>query len=128
MAPHLPLVPHLPGLTPDTSPQIVRGAQTPKGPPVINAVVLLNTSIEDIPDVAETLADIDGVSEVYSVAGRYDLVAMVRVKEPEDVARVVTEQIAKVSGIQSTETLIAFRAYSRHDLEAAFSLGYQARE
>lgn len=94
-----------------------------EGSPVINAVVLVNTSIDNIPEVAETLADFDGVSEVYSVAGRYDLVVVVAVTEHEDVARVVTDGIAKVAGIESTETLIAFRAYSRHDLEAGFSLG-----
>ncbi len=73
--------------------------------------------------MAETLANIAGISEVYSVAGRYDLVAILRVRDTEDLARLVTSEVGKVAGIVETETLFAFRAYSRHDLEAAFSLG-----
>ena len=76
-------------------------------------------------EVAETLAAIPGVSEVYSVGGRYDLVALLRVKVNEDLADLVTHQISTVEGILQTETLIAFRAYSRHDLEAMFSLGME---
>lgn len=91
---------------------------------MINAVVLIDTSIDNIPEVAQAVADLDGVSEVYSVAGRHDLVAVVRVIEHEDIARVVADGIAKVAGVASTETLIAFRAYSKRDLEQAFSLGY----
>jgi len=68
---------------------------------------------------------VEGVSEVYSVAGRYDLAAIVRVKDNDDLANVVTERIRKVAGITSSETLIAFRVYSRHDLERMFSIGMQ---
>lgn len=93
---------------------------------MINAVVLINTSIDNIPEVAETVAGVDGVSEVYSVAGRYDLVVVVRVKRHEEIAEVVTENIAKVDGIQATETLIAFRTYSQELLDSAFSLGYES--
>lgn len=90
---------------------------------MVTAVVLLKVAREKIVEVAETLAGIDGVTEVYSVAGRFDLVAMLRVRQAEDMAHLVTSEIVKVQGIRETETLMAFRAYSRHDLEAAFSLG-----
>lgn len=90
---------------------------------MVTAVVLLKVAREKIVEVAETLAGIDGVTEVYSVAGRFDLVAMLRVRQAEDMASLVTGEIMKVQGIHETETLMAFRAYSRHDLEAAFSLG-----
>lgn len=93
---------------------------------MINAVVLINTSIDNIPEVAETVAGMDGVSEVYSVSGRYDLVAIVRVKEHERIAEVVTGHIAKVDGVESTETLIAFRTYSDELLDSGFSLGYRS--
>ena len=90
---------------------------------MITAIVFLRTDVERVNEVAAALADIDGVSEVYSVTGDLDLVAMVRVHGLEDVSRVVTDQVAKVDGIRGTETHIAFRTHSRHDLEAAFSLG-----
>ena len=90
---------------------------------MITAVVLIDAVHDRIPEVAEALADIDGVSEVYSVAGRFDLVAMVRVAGHERLADVIAGAVDRVPGVERTETLIAFRAYSRHDLEAAFSLG-----
>jgi len=90
---------------------------------MITAVVLIDAVHDRIPEVAEALADIDGVSEVYSVAGRFDLVAMVRVTGHERLADVIAGTVDRVPGVERTETLIAFRAYSRHDLEAAFSLG-----
>ena len=90
---------------------------------MITAVVLIKTEREKIVAVAETLSDIAGVSEVYSVAGRYDLVAMLRVRKPEEMARLVTSEIGKVAGIVETETLVAFRAYSRHDLGGGVLVG-----
>ena len=92
---------------------------------MVSAIVLLTVERDRINSVADAIADIDGVSEVYSVAGRYDLVAIVRVKANEDLAKVVTEHIRKVGGITSSETLIAFRVYSRHDLERMFSIGME---
>ena len=74
---------------------------------------------------SDAIADIDGVSEVYSIAGRYDLAAIIRVKTNDDMAKVVTERIRKVGGITSSETLISFRVYSRHDLERMFSIGME---
>ncbi|HEV8344581.1 MAG TPA: Lrp/AsnC ligand binding domain-containing protein [Candidatus Binatia bacterium] len=90
---------------------------------MLSAIVLLTVERDKINSVADTVADLEGVSEVYSVAGRYDLAAIVRVKTNDDLAKVVTEHIRKVPGIASSETLIAFRVYSRHDLERMFSIG-----
>jgi DNA-binding Lrp family transcriptional regulator len=90
---------------------------------MVSAIVLLTVARDKINDVANKISDMDGVTEVYSVAGRYDLAAIVRVKNNDDLAGVVTEQIRKVEGITSSESLIAFRVYSRHDLERMFSIG-----
>jgi DNA-binding Lrp family transcriptional regulator len=90
---------------------------------MVTAVLLMNVERGKVVEVAEALADVPGISEVYSVAGRFDLVAILRVRHSEDMANLVTREVVKVPGILKTETLTAFRAYSRHDLEAAFSLG-----
>jgi len=90
---------------------------------MITAIVFVEATVDRIPEVAAAIADIPGVSEVYSVTGRIDLIALVRVRSHDEVADVVADQLNKVDGVKSTETHIAFRAYSRHDLEAAFSLG-----
>ncbi|MDN5856271.1 MAG: Lrp/AsnC ligand binding domain-containing protein, partial [Actinomycetia bacterium] len=76
-----------------------------------------------IPEVAERIAALDGVSEVYSVTGHIDLIALVRVRRHEDIASVVADKVNKVPGVTSTETHIAFQTFSRHDLESAFSIG-----
>jgi DNA-binding Lrp family transcriptional regulator len=89
---------------------------------MVTAVILINVEPARTAVVAETLSNIPGISEVYSVAGNYDLVALVRVKENEALADLVAERIRGVVGITRTETLIAFRAYSRHDLDSLFSL------
>ena len=90
---------------------------------MITAIVFVKADVARIPEVAEAIAALEGVSEVYSVTGQVDLIVMVRVRRHEDVAEVVADQLNKVPGVTSTETHIAFRAYSRHDLESAFSLG-----
>lgn len=90
---------------------------------VITAIVLVNAAVDRIPEVAEAMAEIDSVSEVYSVTGEFDLIAMVRVRRHEDLADVIPGRINKIDGIVGTETHVAFRTYSRHDLEAAFALG-----
>ncbi len=91
---------------------------------MITAIVLIDASTDAIGEVATALADLDGVSEVYSVAGGgTDLIALVRVREFEDVAEVIAGRINKVPGVVDTKTHIAFRAYSQHDLESAFSIG-----
>ena len=90
---------------------------------MITAIVFVNADVARIPEVAEAIAALDGVSEVYSVTGQVDLIALVRVRSHEDVAAVVADRLNKVPGVLETETHIAFRTYSTHDLEAAFSLG-----
>ena len=90
---------------------------------MISAIVLINAEVARIPEVAAAIAEIPGVSEVYSVTGDVDLIAMVRVHRHEEFADVIADQLNKVSGVLLTQTHIAFRTYSKHDLEAAFSLG-----
>ena len=90
---------------------------------MITAIVMVNAAVDRIPEVAQALADLDGVSEVYSVAGDVDLVAMVRVRRHEDLHETIAGRLNKVEGVLATQTLIAFQAYSRHDLDATFSLG-----
>ena len=92
---------------------------------MITAIVMIDAATDSIGEVAEAVADLPGVSEVYSVAGDVDLVALVRVHEFEDIATVVAGRINKVPGVRDTATHVAFRAYSRHDLEAAFSIGFE---
>jgi DNA-binding Lrp family transcriptional regulator len=92
---------------------------------MITAIVNVNAAVDRIPEVAQAIADLDGVTEVYSVAGDVDLVAMVRVRRHEELADVIAGRLNKVQGVLSTQTLIAFQAYSRHDLEATFSLGIE---
>ncbi|HEY2302402.1 MAG TPA: Lrp/AsnC ligand binding domain-containing protein [Acidimicrobiales bacterium] len=90
---------------------------------MVHAFVLIDAEPARIADLAGELADVKGVAEVYSVAGDADLVAVIRVRQHDDLADVVTRHIAGLPGIVATRTLIAFRAYSRHDLEAMFDLG-----
>jgi DNA-binding Lrp family transcriptional regulator len=91
---------------------------------VLHAFVLIDAEPARIADLAEELADTEGVSEVYSVAGESaDLVAVVRVRHHDQLAEVVTRLIAARPGIVSTSTLVAFRAYSRHDIEAMWDVG-----
>ena len=92
---------------------------------MINALVLLRVKTDRINEVAQQLVDLDGVSEVYSVAGQYDLVAMLRTSSNDQIASLVTEHILKADGLISSETLIAFRAFSRHDLERMFAVGLE---
>ncbi|GHJ28992.1 MULTISPECIES: Lrp/AsnC ligand binding domain-containing protein [Streptomyces] len=90
---------------------------------MITSIVLIKTSVDRIPEIAEKIAALEGVSEVYSVTGAHDLIAMVRVARHDDLADIIPGQISKVPGVASTETHIAFRTYSQHDLEAAFAIG-----
>ena len=90
---------------------------------MVHAFVLIDAEPARIADLAEELADVPGVAEVYSVAGEADLVAVVRVRRHEDLADVVTRRVSALDGIVATRTLIAFQAYSRHDLEALWDLG-----
>jgi len=90
---------------------------------MVTAIVFVRAEVARIPEVAEAIAELPGVSEVYSVTGTIDLIVLVRVTSHEQIAEVVADRLNKVPGVLSTETHIAFRAYSQHDLEAAFSLG-----
>jgi len=90
---------------------------------MISAIVLINAEVDRIPEVAAAIAEIDGVTEVYSVTGDVDLIAMVRVHQHEQFADVIADRLNKVKGVLLTQTHIAFRTYSKHDLDAAFSLG-----
>lgn len=90
---------------------------------MVTAIVFVKAEVSRIPEVAEEIATLSGVSEVYSVTGAIDLIALVRVASHEQIAEVVADQLNKVAGVLSTETHIAFRAYSSHDLESAFALG-----
>jgi DNA-binding Lrp family transcriptional regulator len=89
----------------------------------VTAIVFVKAEVSRIPEVAEEIAALAGVSEVYSVTGSIDLIALVRVASHEQIADVVADQLNKVPGVLGTETHIAFRAYSTHDLEAAFAIG-----
>jgi len=92
---------------------------------MVSAIVLLKVETGKINELAQSLADHEGVSEVYSVAGQYDLVAILRVPENDRIAEVVTNHILKSDGLISSETLIAFRTFSRHDLDRIFSIGLE---
>lgn len=91
---------------------------------MVTAIVHIKAEVDRIPEVAETIADLDGVSEVYSITGAHDLLAMVRVSAYEQVAEIVPGRINKIPGVLATETHLAFRTYSKHDLDAAFSIGF----
>jgi DNA-binding Lrp family transcriptional regulator len=91
---------------------------------VVTAIVLIKASVASIPETAEAMAQIPAVTEVYSVTGEFDLVAIVRVRAHEELGDVIPGTLNKVAGVTHNETHIAFRTYSRHDLEAAFAIGY----
>ena len=88
-----------------------------------HAVVLIKANRDALRTLGSALADVEGVSEAYSVTGEWDFIALVRVPRHEQLAEVVTERIARLTGIADTYTMVAFEAYSQHDLEAMFSIG-----
>jgi len=90
---------------------------------VTHAIVLINAERDYLTRLGGHLAEVDGVAEAYSVTGEWDFVAILRVPQDQDLATVVTERLAKLPGIVKTLTLVAFEAYSKHDLEAMFDLG-----
>lgn len=92
---------------------------------MITAIVHIDTDPGRIPGIAAEVAEVAGVFEVYSVTGEVDLIAMVRVREHEQLADVIADRISKVEGVLHTQTYIAFRSYSAHDLDAAFALGLE---
>lgn len=92
---------------------------------MITAFVLIKTDASRIPESAQEISELDGISEVYSVTGEWDLIAVARVRRHDELADVIADRLSKVPGIVSTTTQISFRAYSQHDLDAAFSLGIE---
>lgn len=90
---------------------------------MISAVILINAAQGRVPEVAQALIDLNGITEAYSVAGPYDLVAIARVRHHEELENLVAGRVQKIPGIESTNTLIAFRAYSQRDLEAMWDIG-----
>ncbi len=90
---------------------------------MITAIVMISCAVDRIPEVGQAIADLAGVTEVYSVTGDADLIATVRVHDHEQMADVIADRLNKVDGIVGTSTHIAFRAYSKQDTEAAFSIG-----
>ena len=92
---------------------------------MVTSVVLIHADRNLINETAQELIKLEGISEVYSVAGQWDLVAVVRVKDNEILAEIVTSHMLRLPGILKTETLIAFRAFSRHDLDRLFSIGFE---
>ena len=88
-----------------------------------HAIILIRAEREALSSLGGKLAEIDGVSEAFSVTGEWDFVALIRVADPEQLAKVVTESLAQLPGIALTYTMTAFRTYSEHDLEAMFSIG-----
>ena len=90
-----------------------------------HAVVLIRADRSTLPTLGGELADVEGVAEVYTVTGEWDFVAIARVREHEDLAKVVTQHLTKLAGIEKTETMVAFQQFSAHDLEAMFGLGLE---
>jgi DNA-binding Lrp family transcriptional regulator len=90
---------------------------------MVTSIVLINTERTKINEVAEKLAEMDGISEVYSVSGNYDLIAIVRVKSNDDLANLVTNKLLGIEFILKSETMLAFKVFSRHDLETMFTVG-----
>ena len=95
---------------------------------MITAIVLLHVDVHAIPETAQSIADIDNVSEVYSVTGDWELVALVRVRRHDEIADIVTGRIAKVAGVTGTHTMIAFQAFSSGDLERLWGVGFEEAE
>jgi DNA-binding Lrp family transcriptional regulator len=92
---------------------------------MITAFVMVHAAADHIPETAQAIADLDGVAEVYSCAGDVDLIAVVRVTQHEDLAEVIAGKLSKVPGVRQTDTHIAFRSYSRRDVEEGFDVGLE---
>jgi DNA-binding Lrp family transcriptional regulator len=94
-----------------------------EGGSMVTAIILIHAERTKINEVAEQLAEMEGISEAYSVSGNYDLVAIARVPSIDDLADLVTKKLLSINSIVKSETMLAFKAYSRHDLESMFSVG-----
>ena len=92
---------------------------------MVSAVVLINVQRGQVNETAQSLLEIEGVAEVYSVTGEYDLVALLRLHKYEDLAEIVTNRMVQLSGITKTNTLMAFQCYSKADLQQAWDIGVE---
>ncbi|MDO8947560.1 MAG: Lrp/AsnC ligand binding domain-containing protein [Desulfocapsaceae bacterium] len=92
---------------------------------MVTSIILINAERTKINEVAEQIAGLDGISEVYSVSGNYDLIAIARVASNEELADLVTKKLLGINFILKSETMLAFKAYSRHDLETMFQIGME---
>ena len=95
---------------------------------MLTAFILVKSTREGLTRLGSELADVQGVAEVYTVTGEWDFVAIVRVREHDDLANVVTHELTKLEGIQRTQTMVAFQQFSAHDLEAMFGLGLEDKQ
>ena len=95
---------------------------------MLTAVILVKSTREGLTALGPRLADVEGIAEVYTVTGEWDFVAIVRVREHDDLAQVVTQRLTKLDGIERTQTMVAFQQFSAHDLEAMFGLGLEDKK
>ena len=94
---------------------------------MLTAVILVKSTREALTNLGPKLADVAGISEVYTVTGEWDFVALVRVREHDELADVVMKRLTKLDGIERTQTMVAFQQFSAHDLESMFGLGLEER-
>ena len=92
---------------------------------MLTAVILVKSTRDGLTRLGPELADVEGVAEVYTVTGEWDFIAIARVREHEDLAKVVTHHLTRLEGIEHTQTMVAFQQFSAHDLEAMFGLGLE---
>jgi len=92
---------------------------------VLTAFILVKSTRQGLSRLGPALADVEGVAEVYTVTGEWDFIAVVRVRQHDDLASVVTKQLTQLDDIQRTQTMVAFQQFSAHDLEAMFGLGIE---
>jgi len=95
---------------------------------VLTAFILIKSSREGLTNLGPHLADIEGIAEVYTLTGEWDFIAIARVREHDELARVVTQRLTQLDGIQKTQTMVAFQQFSAHDLEAMFGLGLEDKQ
>jgi len=95
---------------------------------VLTAFILIKSSREGLTSLGPHLADIEGIAEVYTLTGEWDFIAIARVREHDELARVVTQRLTQLDGIQRTQTMVAFQQFSAHDLEAMFGLGLEDKQ
>jgi len=92
---------------------------------MLTAFILVKSSRDALTSLGPRLADVEGIAEVYTVTGEWDFIAIVRVREQEELAGVVTQRLTRLDGVERTQTMVAFQQFSAHDLEAMFGLGME---